>query len=926
MRAILLLLSEDYVRSTSEDARKGGVVALAACEIGLKKADEHNPAVMACKDLILASVVHACQDPNQRVRYYATESLFNVIKVIPSLAVEHFFILFEILRSLYADVDLDVRSGAQLLDKKLKEIIVGAINGGTFHVDRCIPLFVRYVYMKNKQTKRLTLTWLQEFSEKLVGNPLLEFVHLFLGGVFAMIADSSSSIRQLALGFLQTVLPKLLVSDDDELFEDGNSSFHKLDFDKILQSLVTIMEHPDPFVRKVAMYWTNQIVSAHMGLPSGDGPGIPGVGDELSKRSHLTHPVSAASVSVRNSLPYVLPGILLSIGDAYHSRSTTRDAYFFASQTTHSLAEDTNQCLQNVVKRDGKAFVSHLDGFIVTLLEELDSPGGLGSRNFQAIERKPYRMDVKQDGTGIETTGWFRTSLADLKKSSTSEQKDSTEPSSGNEETMMIMSRLCALQWIAVLYEYVVPCNLKPDFAREFISPILHQLVRNPPDVIIFKSFEVLAKITVPFSIDKPSEVNAASDAITRVDSIIPVSAIDSNIDVLDDSRLPLRSRDRSVFAVLIRIYSRHPRLLSELSKIIQFMCTLQPPEFVFVSFAIEVDVFVDERCGRCEKVGDKNSTREVAASKKLPKSKDLDFVSSFVQQMNIVFLISKETEELRNALKDVIGSQKCVQHDAFLKKKQQLFHVLLHSFSHNLISAVSLCLWGGAYLTASLSLHQIDAMDINLLFFLEVDQLIELLERPLLRHVYLRMLESESESNDEGSGAMLLHTLKSLLMLLPQSTCFNVLKDRLLTVSKYRQNTMGSGKRRNIHVKGTLTEQFVSRLKEVRAMHNTAKWGAIRSESLEEESKCDVVSIEKEMKEEGHDILKKEEIEGQTANLRRLTNQMIHQGQMNLLTKSEFQPLKRVNRSSSKGASEVADDNVMPSKKWRDYWNDVGK
>jgi hypothetical protein len=115
VRAILLLLSDDYVRPTSEDARKGGVVALAACEIGLKKADENNPSVMACKDF--------------------------------------------------------------------------------------------------------------------------------------------------ALGFLQTILPKLLVSDDNELFEDGNSSLHNLDSDKILQTLVTIMEHPDPFVRKVAMYWTNQIVT-----------------------------------------------------------------------------------------------------------------------------------------------------------------------------------------------------------------------------------------------------------------------------------------------------------------------------------------------------------------------------------------------------------------------------------------------------------------------------------------------------------------------------------------------------------------------------------------------------------------------------------------------------------------------------------------
>jgi Vacuolar 14 Fab1-binding region len=80
VRAILLLLSDDYVRSTSEDARKGGVVALAACAIGLKKANDSDPVVQECRDLILASVVHACQDHSQRVRYYATESLFNVVK------------------------------------------------------------------------------------------------------------------------------------------------------------------------------------------------------------------------------------------------------------------------------------------------------------------------------------------------------------------------------------------------------------------------------------------------------------------------------------------------------------------------------------------------------------------------------------------------------------------------------------------------------------------------------------------------------------------------------------------------------------------------------------------------------------------------------------------------------------------------------
>lgn len=156
VRAILLLLSDDYVRSTSEDARKGGVVALAACAVGMKKAvEKENPILQECRDLILASVVHACQDHNQRVRYYATESLFNVVKNMPVLAIQHFFILFEILRSLYADVDVDVRSGAELLDKKLKAIIVNAINSGTFTVEACVPVFARFVYIRNKARTKL---------------------------------------------------------------------------------------------------------------------------------------------------------------------------------------------------------------------------------------------------------------------------------------------------------------------------------------------------------------------------------------------------------------------------------------------------------------------------------------------------------------------------------------------------------------------------------------------------------------------------------------------------------------------------------------------------------------------------------------------------------------------------------------------------
>ena len=461
VKGILLLLSDDYVRSTNEDARKGGVVAMAACAIGLKKA--HDMPGLAgktneCTDLILASVVHACQDNSQRVRYYATESLFNVIKVLPSLAVDHFFILFEILRSLWADVDVDVRSGAELLDKKLQGIIITSINSGQFDADSCVPLFARFLHMRNKPTKRLTLIWLQAFAENLIGAPLLEFLHMFLYDVFAMLADPNTNIRQLALLFLNSMLPKLLMKNED--FEDSGTH-NKVDFDKILQSLVTTMEHPDPFVRKVAMFWVSRIVQAHMGedkvKDSPDGGKNSNVG---MKRSNSNAQLHAASISVRNALEHVLPGLLLSIGDTFQNRTAAKDT-FLPDQTTHYLADQTNRCLQNDVRKQKRSYIPHLGGFVVALREELDTRGGLSAKNRSAKERKPYRMDVKTDGSGIESTGWFRTHGEDNEDGETT----------GHE---YILSRLCALDWIVLLFECVVPDSLKDEVSKNEASSLFY--------------------------------------------------------------------------------------------------------------------------------------------------------------------------------------------------------------------------------------------------------------------------------------------------------------------------------------------------------------------------------------------------------------------------------------------------------------------
>jgi len=834
VRAILLLLSDDYVRSTNEDARKGGAVALAACAIGLKKANEGRRDVMECRDLILASVVHACQDHSQRVRYYATESLFNVTKVIPSLAVQHFFILFEILRSLYADVDLDVRSGAELLDKKLKEVIVGAINSGSFSADACVPVFARFVYMRNKATKQLTLTWLQEFSEKLIGAPILEFLHLFLGGIFAMVADPNATVRQLASDFLQSVLPKLLVNNED--FEDAQQ---KVDFDKILQALVLTMEHPDPFVRKVAMYWMSRIVQAHMSaaFPKNSSAdeimgvdSTKGANDSIAPVQHLT----AASISVRNALPHVLPGILLSIGDTHQTR--TKDS-FLPDHTTHSLAEQANTCLQDAVRCDGQAFIPHLGGFIVALREELDSPGGIIARNPPSVERRPYRMDVKPDGSGIESTGWFRAS-------------DGVE----ERDNALILSRLCALQWVVVLYENVVPNSLKAEYASEFIDCIIYQLVDQPPGIIIVKSFEVLAKITIPSEGETSRSIFAS--ALSMDDESSPEVNIPNKENVMDDdnatfalgilepSRRKMMSRDREVFASLIALYSKYPKLLLDVSKVIELMCTLQDPAFVFVAFSNELDNFFVSRLKHREKVLEAPETDAQTVKKELSVfAKDLAFVSNFAQQLGIVFFAAPETEQLRDLLKDSIGVKGNSIRDERLAR---LFYILLYTFSHNIVATLSFCLWGGAFLTASTFLKKIDPLDVSLMFYLEIDQLIDLIERPLFRHLHLRMLECDEDPYREGSGAMLFRTLKCIMMLLPQSTSYIILKERLSSVARYRQSAVAlTGLSKRVE-QGSETDIFDKRVVQVRNLHCDAKWRNIRADSLEEP--CRFVSLDQKL------------------------------------------------------------------------------
>ena len=108
---IISQLSKDFCTSMNANYRKGGLIGIAAIAIGLMQ----NAHIYL--EHLLKPVLLCFDDPESRVRYYACESLYNIIKVTRTYILKYFNQIFDGLCKLFADVDLNVKNGANLLDR-----------------------------------------------------------------------------------------------------------------------------------------------------------------------------------------------------------------------------------------------------------------------------------------------------------------------------------------------------------------------------------------------------------------------------------------------------------------------------------------------------------------------------------------------------------------------------------------------------------------------------------------------------------------------------------------------------------------------------------------------------------------------------------------------------------------------------------------
>jgi vacuole morphology and inheritance protein 14 len=149
--SVINLLAQEFTRSRNVNHRKGGLIALAASAIGLA------PEIDLFLNLLIPPVLECFDDQEPRVCYYACESLYNISKVARTSILRYFNQIFDGLCKLFAHVDVDVKNGANLLDRLIKDIVTET---ETFDIEAFIPLLQKHIKRTKPYIRQLLVGWI----------------------------------------------------------------------------------------------------------------------------------------------------------------------------------------------------------------------------------------------------------------------------------------------------------------------------------------------------------------------------------------------------------------------------------------------------------------------------------------------------------------------------------------------------------------------------------------------------------------------------------------------------------------------------------------------------------------------------------------------------------------------------------------------
>jgi vacuole morphology and inheritance protein 14 len=144
----------------------------------------------------------------------------------------------------------------------------------------------------------------------------------------------------------------------------------------------------------------------------------------------------------------------------------------------------------------------------------------------------------------------------------------------------------------------------------------------------------------------------------------------------------------------------------------------------------------------------------------------DLDFAAVMIDTLNLILLTAPELTSARRKLRGLTEAG-----------SGDFFTSLYGSWAHSPAALLSLCLLCGVYEHSAQLVALFADVPVTVGFLMQIDKLVQLLESPVFVHLRIQLLEPEAHS-------YLFKTLYGVLMLLPQSAAFELLRTRLNAVS----------------------------------------------------------------------------------------------------------------------------------------------
>ena len=188
--------------------RKGCLLCLAAVAVGLSGTGSMLAQSDILLDRLLPPILSASIDSDGRVRYYALEALYNVVKSTRPRILDYLPKIFDTLFRLCDDPDTSMQNATVFVSDLLKDSISAAAE---FRLDSLLQTLVNFLPVESSNKRRFLLGWVS-FIDSLpsVGDSFAVALPDIVAGLLAYLGDPVPEVRHPTEKMLGQLLEDIL--------------------------------------------------------------------------------------------------------------------------------------------------------------------------------------------------------------------------------------------------------------------------------------------------------------------------------------------------------------------------------------------------------------------------------------------------------------------------------------------------------------------------------------------------------------------------------------------------------------------------------------------------------------------------------------------------------------------------------------------